>query len=223
MIARVLFLIFFCSLIILSRVQAQTSPSGQGLWIVTSCSTITNPINGQTWCFLANSNPPAVYEYLSNSFVAILPAPTLTTGQALINFQNGTPNWSSLPYTITFPINGVAAAYQNTVYITQFAYPIHFPVNFTSTTYPANTSTGSCGTAPSEPDVWTLKDLTQATTLGTITLGTGCNTSGTNAGVTLSTTGGIVQNTLANDVLEIQAPSIASGANQVLTFNGFSP
>ena len=45
------------------------TPNGQGLFIVNTCSSITNPINGNTWCFQINSNPPSLYEYVGNTYV----------------------------------------------------------------------------------------------------------------------------------------------------------
>ena len=45
------------------------TPNGQGLFIVNTCSSITNPINGNTWCFQINSNPPSLYEYVGSTYV----------------------------------------------------------------------------------------------------------------------------------------------------------
>lgn len=46
------------------------SPAGQGIFLTNPCTSVTSPINGQSWCLAANSNPPAIYEYIGNAWTA---------------------------------------------------------------------------------------------------------------------------------------------------------
>jgi hypothetical protein len=84
MITRIVFaiLLFF---IAIPSVFAYT-PSGNGSFIVNSCSVITNPISGYTWCILAGSNPPSIYEYLGGIYVSIATSSNYSpTGAAPLN------------------------------------------------------------------------------------------------------------------------------------------
>lgn len=49
------------------------SPSGQGIFVVNSCGTISGPVNGGTWCFTPGP-PPNISIYINNAFQSYIPS-----------------------------------------------------------------------------------------------------------------------------------------------------
>jgi len=86
------------------------APTGQGVFIVSSTSQISNPVNGNTWA-LTSSNPPVIWAYYNNQWNLISSAYVFLA----FDFGSGQPTASqtlgfSAPQTFLLPANCVGSS-----------------------------------------------------------------------------------------------------------------
>lgn len=95
-----------------------STPTGQGIFIVTSTSQISNPVNGNTWAYIAGP-PPTLYVYNNNIW----------------NVVAGT----NAPYIVGGTIIGHPAAGGVIIRI-KFSIAVTFPSGLTDSTFIAGTA-----------------------------------------------------------------------------------
>lgn len=114
-------------------VAEAASPSGMGIFIVTSCSTITNPVVGGTWCFIPGP-PPNISIYTNTGFQSYIP--------------------SNQPADFGFDFIGVPSSNLLLKYVVLRSYTI--PANFVAS---GNAASSSCsaGTAANDTAIFNIQ------------------------------------------------------------------